>query len=292
MKNLHAFDLVILGYLAVLSAVVVAARPEGAAIYLTYHALGAALIALLAYAHARFGGRFWTFCRYWYVVPLVLASFRELHYLVPAVHPFDDAHFDRVLGALDRRWFGDLDGGLLRAAAAFPLVVDLLHVCYWFYFASMLITGGVIYARSRWGDLREYVTVLMAGFYLSYLGYLLVPAVGPHHFYPERPAALDGWILGRHAHAALMTLEWRMPDAFPSGHALMSMLVIGLAWRYDRTTFRLIAGPAAGCVVATVALRYHYLVDVLASVAILPVAFWGGTALHRAWERRVTFQRR
>jgi len=285
MKKLYAFDLVILGYLTVLSAIVVAARPEGTAIYLGYHALVVLMIFMLSYAHRRFGGRFWTFCRHWYVILVVLAAFRELHYLVPAVHPFDDGRFDRVLASLDRRWFGDIDGALLSAAAAAPLAVDLLHLCYWFYFASMLIAGGVLYARERWESLREYVTVLMAGFYLSYLGYLLVPAIGPHHFYPERPPALDGWAVGRHTHAALMTLEWRMPDAFPSGHALMSMLVICLAWRYDRWTFRAVAGPALGCVIATVALRYHYLVDVLASAALLPVALWGGTVLHRWWER-------
>jgi hypothetical protein len=34
-------------------------------------------------------------------------------------------------------------------------------------------------------------------------------------------------------------------------------------------------------------LRYHYVVDVVASVAILPAAVFAGLALHRWWERRV-----
>lgn len=282
MKKLFAFDLVILGYLGILSGIVVATRPPGMGIYLGTHALILVLLALLVTAYEKYGGRLWTFCRYWYVVPLLLVSFRELHYLVPQVHPFDDHRFDRTLASLDRRWFGDVDAFFLGAAQ--PLLVDLLYLCYWFYFGSLLLTAGVIYARGELGKLREYVSVIMTGFYLSYLGYLTVPAVGPHRFYPSRPPALDGWVIGRHAHRVLVSLEWEMPDAFPSGHALLSMVVILLAWRYHRPTFRGIVLPALGCVLATMALRYHYVVDVMASVALLPVVVWLGTALHRRWE--------
>ena len=41
-----------------------------------------------------------------------------------------------------------------------------------------------------------------------------------------------------------------------------------------------------GCILATVALRYHYVVDVVASVALFPVLAGAGIALHRAWEGR------
>ncbi len=284
MKKLHAFDLVILGYLAAVTSIVLVAQPTGAWIFLGYHALVLALIGLLVCAHERFGGGFWTFCRYWYVVPLVMASFRELHFLIPRVHPFDDGRWDRVLGEIDRRWLGDVDAFFL--SMAHPLFVDALHLCYWFYFASMIVVGAVLYARSDWPKLREYLSVVMMGLYLSYLGYFAVPAVGPHHFFPSRPPELDGWVLGGPFHKALLWLELKMPDAFPSGHALMSLVVIALSWRFHRRTFAWVVVPAAGCVWATMALRYHYVVDVLASAALLPVVVWAGTALHRAWDRR------
>ena len=70
-------------------------------------------------------------------------------------------------------------------------------------------------------------------------------------------------------HQAILAAEWRTPDAFPSGHALLSMVVIVMSWRHHRPTFRIVTGPAIGCIVATVALRYHYGVDVLASAALL-----------------------
>jgi len=283
MKKLAAFDLVILGYIAIVTSIVLAFRPEGTLVYLTYHAAAVGLIALVVAAYEKFGGRIWTFCRFWYVLFLSGAAFREMHYLIPQVHPFDDNRFDEILKGIDRRWFGDVDGFFL---GGWPLiVVDLLHLCYWFYFLSMVILGAALYVQKDLAKLRQYLAVVMTGLLVSYLGYFLVPAIGPHHFYVPRPAQLDGLLLGKSLHAAILAAEWRMPDAFPSGHALLSMIVIVMSWRLHRPTFRVLVGPAAGCVLATMALRYHYVVDVVASAALLPAVVCAGVALHRRWDK-------
>jgi len=285
MKNLKfaAFDLVVLGYIGVVTAIVLAFRPEGSLYYLGYHALAASLVVLVVAAHERMGGRLWTFCRYWYVLFMCGAAFREMHYLIPQVHPFASHRFDRILADLDRRWFGDVDGFFL----SWPVgIYDLLHLCYWFYFISTLILGGALYARKEWDKLRQYLAVVLTGLFLSYLGYFLVPAVGPHHFLSPRPPQLNGLLVGERLHAAILAAELTMPDAFPSGHALVSMIVIVMSWRLHRPTFRIVVGPSAGCVIATMALRYHYVVDVLASVAILPAAVCAGMAINRWWETR------
>jgi len=128
----------------------------------------------------------------------------------------------------------------------------------------------------------------MTGLLASYLGYFIVPAIGPHHFYSPRPPQLDGLLLGKWLHQAILAAEWRMPDAFPSGHALLSMIVIVMSWRLHRPTFRVVVGPALGCILATMALRYHYVVDVVASAAILPGVVCLGLALNRRWDGRGT----
>lgn len=284
MKKIAAFDLVVLAYVAFVSLLVLLFRPPGAWIYLAGHAGVVLLMAVVIRGHDRFGGPFWTFCRTWYMVPVVGAAFREMHYLIPQVHPFDDQRYDRILQSLDERWFGVRDG--LFVAGWPPATVDLLHLCYWFYFISLIIPGGCLYARGEWEKLREFATVAMLGLLLSYVGYFAVPAVGPHHFFPQRPAVLDGWLLGGAMHQAILKAELRMPDAFPSGHALMSMLVIAMSWRLHPASFRIVVGPSAGCILATVALRYHYVVDVVASAALLPAVLWGGISLNRWWDAR------
>ena len=284
MKKLAAFDLVILGYIAAITLLLLIFRPPGTLTFLAYHAAVVGMIAMIIAAHASFGGRFWELCRYWYVVPVTLAAFREVHYLVPLIHPFEDFHFDHVLASLDRRLFGDVDRFFLTGWPA-PFY-DLLHLCYWFYYVSMLIPPIVFSVKRDEARQREYLAVLTSALFLSYLGYYAVPALGPHLFLTARPAVLDGVLVGAPLHRALLAAEWRMPDAFPSGHALMSMIVIVCSWRLHRPTFRWVVAPSLGCILATMVLRYHYVVDVAAAALVLPVAVWGGRALNR-WRERV-----
>lgn len=284
MKKIAAFDLVSFGYLAIISLITVAVHPPNTAIFLVLHAAAAAWVVLILLSHDRFGGRFWSFLRYWYVLPLVLCAFREIHYLVPLVHPFEDHHYDQVLQAIDQRWFGDVDRFFLGNWP--PVLVDVLHLCYWFYYIAVLIPAAVLYRRQDWGRLKEFLSVTMLALFTSYLGYFAVPAIGPHHFLHPRPAALDGWILGGTMHRLVIAAELTMPDAFPSGHALMSLVVIVLTWRLCRPAFRYVLGPCLGCILATVALRYHYVVDVVASFAIFPGVLVAGLALNRWWEAR------
>jgi hypothetical protein len=282
MKKIAAFDLINLAYVAIISLVVVACHPPNSLVFLALHAAAAGWIGLLLFAHHRYGGRFWSFCRYWYVVPFVLCAFREIHYLVPLVHPFGDHYFDRILQALDQRCFGNVDAFFI---GSWPSgLVDLLHLCYWFYYIALLIPGGGLYRRHDWAGLRQFLSVTMLGLLTSYLGYFAVPAIGPHHFLHPRPAALDGWILGGTLHRIVLAAELTMPDAFPSGHALMSMVVIVMTWRLYRPAFRYVIGPSLGCIVATIALRYHYVVDVIASAMLFPAVLLGGIALNRLWE--------
>jgi len=284
MKKLAAFDLVILAYLAIISLVVIVCRPPNSWIFLSVQAAAAGWIGLVLVAQDRWGGRFWTFLRYWYVVPFVLCAFREMHYLVPLVHPFDDHHFDRILQSFDRRCFGDVDGFFISHLPSG--LVDALHLCYWFYYIALLIPGGVLYRRQDWAGLRQFLSVTMTALLTSYLGYFVVPAIGPHHFLHPRPAALDGWLLGGSMHRMVMAAELTMPDAFPSGHALMSLVVIVMTWRLSRPCFKGVIGPSLGCILATVALRYHYVVDVIAAAALFPAVLLAGLALHRWWEGR------
>ncbi len=286
MRKLFAFDLVLLGYFGILSIIVIIARPPWWGLYLGFHAVVTGIVALVSAAEGRWGGRFWTFVRHWYVVPLIPASFRELHYLIPEVRPFDGYPYDRALAAVDARWFGDVDGFFLSLAN--PLFIDVLHLCYWSYFLIPFVPGIMLYARGELVRLREFVAVLLSAYYLSYLAYFLAPSIGPHHFFETRPPELDGAFLGGYFHAALMALELEMADAFPSGHTLVSLVVLVMAWRLCRRGFWWTLVPATGIVLATMALRYHYVVDVVAGAGLLPVVVLLGRSLHAAREGAVT----
>ena len=138
---------------------------------------------------------------------------------------------------------------------------------------------------ARLARLKESAAVLFSGWYLSYLGYVVLPALGPHHVVDgPRIPELDGSLWGGFFHHLLMELEGEMPDAFPSGHALVSILTLYLAWRHKRKLFWGLLTFGIGCVLATVYLRYHYVVDVIGSIALAPISMVIGRVLTAAWE--------
>jgi membrane-associated phospholipid phosphatase len=277
-------DYCIFAYFTVLSAAVLAAwgRMERPLLFLGLHALVAAVLAGVAHLHRSTGRPAWRFAHYWIPALIVMVAFREIHYLAPQLHPFADRHWDRVLASIDARWLGDV-AAFCRRFASRP-VADVMQVCYWTYFAMPVVLAAALWRRGELGRFREVSAVYFVGWYVTYLGYLAVPAVGPHYFELRAPE-LDGWACAAAFHRLLLTVELEMPDAFPSGHALAAALTLHLAWRHDRRVFAWLAFFAVGCIVATVYLRYHYVVDLAASAVLVPVAILGGRALARAWDR-------
>ena len=81
-----------------------------------------------------------------------------------------------------------------------------------------------------------------------------------------------------------------MHDIFPSGHTIIALLVMWLAKRHRVRGWPLLIPLVAGLVAATVYLRYHYGVDVLAGVAIAvvltgTVPFFRSRYLAMQWRR-------
>lgn len=76
-----------------------------------------------------------------------------------------------------------------------------------------------------------------------------------------------------------------MPNAFPSGHALITMMTLAYAFVLHRKVFYVLLPFGCGLILATVYLRYHYLTDVLASAALFPLTLWAAKKLFTAWEK-------
>ena len=145
-----------------------------------------------------------------------------------------------------------------------------------------LVLGAALYRPPDLRRFREAVCVLLVGWFLSYLGYYAVPAVGPHLVVDAiRSPELSGLLWAGAFHKLLLLIEGTIPDAFPSGHALIAMIVLVVSWRLHRRAFWWLMPFASMLIVATMYLRYHYVFDVLVSAALLPVSLLGGRWIHR-----------
>jgi membrane-associated phospholipid phosphatase len=218
---------------------------------------------------------------HWLPAFVITLMFFELGVLIPLLRDYSDLRYDHALQAIDLWLLGDPVAFVERHAA--PWLSEVLTVCYFAYYPLALLVPATLYVHGAKVEFQRVATIIVLGFLLSYLGYFAFPALGPHRvFDARRPAALDGVLLSRVAYEWLLAVPHEPPDAFPSGHALIALLVPAVCWRWARVLFYFTVPIALGIVLATVYLRLHYLTDVAAAFVLAPLCYGLGCALTRS----------
>jgi membrane-associated phospholipid phosphatase len=269
-------DKVILAYFA-FSAVVIAgwwSRIPGAPWLLFWHLSGA---ALLIFQVKRPNPTSWVF-RNWYPLPYVASCYKEMALFVPAVRRTDA---DDWLARLDYRvWHAHPTVWLERLQT--PALTELLQIAYTLFVPAVLLVAFLLWKKRLSAHFQYYAFLIALGFLVSYLGYLAVPARGPRFFLRElQHIPLQGLWLFNGMQATLDRLESAHYDCFPSGHTELTLLAWWGSRMFSKRLFRIYFAYTPFLIFATVYLRYHYTVDVLAGAAVACVLILGAPALYR-----------
>jgi membrane-associated phospholipid phosphatase len=278
--RLYPVDIVLLLGNAALSLVVLfnRARLPDASALLAAHAAIFAGVFMIARLEAMRQARWATLIHPWLPVPLIPVAYFELGLLIPVARETAPYSLDHALQAVDVRLLGDPLLQVEQIASA-PLS-DLLMACYVGYYLFPCLLLVKLYQRTNLTAFHSAMTSMAWAFALTYVGYFMFPAMGPHVLFDAyRPAALDGYVLAGPAYQALLQTPNEPPDAFPSGHALIGALVPVLAWRWQRRWFPWLAPLGAGMVAATVYFRFHYIADVVVALVLVPICCWLGDVL-------------
>lgn len=263
------------GVLAGLLGLAILARPPR---WPAYALALAAMLAILAFLGRARPGRAWRLVRDFAPGAVVLGVFLLLQPLVAAVNGH---RWDATLAGLDTRWFGALADrwrGAFGRPTAFTEVVYLAYASFYLLPLTVAVLG-----RRRLGPegFERLVFTLLLGFYLSFLGYFLWPAEGPRVPPALASARLGGGALSAAVRAFLDRAELTTLDAFPSGHTALSLLAAGLATRPFPKSAPLLWAWALAIVFATVYISVHYVVDVVAGLALAPLTVLLAAPLHR-----------
>ncbi|MBI3195184.1 MAG: phosphatase PAP2 family protein, partial [Ignavibacteriae bacterium] len=164
----------------------------------------------------------------WYPVPVIFFTFKEIYVIIQAIGRPD---IDFALIEIDRWMFG-LDPTVFLAQFINPVLTEILQVAYTSFYFIMLTLGIELYVRKDVEKFTFSTFTLSYGFYLSYIGYLLFPGVGPrftlHDFY-LLDSELSGLWLTQITRDVINAGESIPPgvsdalthaqrDVFPSGH--------------------------------------------------------------------------
>lgn len=169
------------------------------------------------------------------------------------------AHVDRVL------FFGRDPLKLCERIISAPLS-EWLSGCYVFYGPLFPLVLGALYAKRERAPFREAAFALTVVLAVGYVGYALVPAVGPlfvESFEKNLDLYYTGWLKDQ-----LMD-RTRVPrDVFPSLHTAASLILLWASWRHLPRFTRFLAPVVLSIPFACVYLRYHYVTDVLAGITL------------------------
>lgn len=253
------------------------------------------IVWFLARSAARSPNRILHFIYDWYPAPLIFLSFKEIYVIIRSLNPAD---LDHYLILVDRKIFGT-DPTVWIGRFAAPAVTEILQLAYAGYFIILFAAGIELY---RWKDLArfEYYFFLIAyGFFVSYIGYILVPAIGPRftlHNFADLDNELPGLWLTVPIRNFLNSGEsiplgaadaWRhaQRDAFPSGHTELTLLSLYLCfhWKLRSRWYLLVMGTLL--IISTVYLRYHYVIDLFGGAVVAVFCIVTAKGLNEGWER-------
>jgi membrane-associated phospholipid phosphatase len=172
----------------------------------------------------------------------------------------------------------------------------------------------VLLFQKRFEEFRRAALSIIVCFYMGYALYLVFPAAPPRvalasefrknlggdplrdlyrgPTWPWEAEAADPSPGGPNdlpsmaAESALALLPTDSRAAFPSLHAAVSLLVLGLAWRFMRRLFFVLLPVTVGLWISTIYLRHHFVVDLFAGFALAPAAYVLAPKLDAWWTAR------
>ncbi len=216
-------------------------------------------------------------------VVCVLVIFDSLQWLVHGINPVD---IDPVLIRLDYLIFRGYPTVMLESFQN-PLATDMLQIAYTSYYFLPISLGVLLKVQKRNEAFERTVFMILLCFYLSYIGYMLFPALGPRYTMSHLQSTdLQGLFLAGPIQELLNRIEGIKRDAFPSGHTGVALVVLGLAYRFHRTFFSVALPLVAMLIFSTVYCRYHYVVDVIGGVILAAITFFIGEKYYGYWEVR------
>lgn len=269
-------DKLLLAYLAGTSALVAVywnRLPEAPEL-LTLH-FGAGIAIVLASAR---GGRAVWYFRHWYPLPLLASCYKEMAMLIPAVR---GATADQSLADLDFSiWHANPTVWLERFQA--PALTDFLQLAYTLYVPAVVLVPWLLWRKRRFADFRYCAFLISLGLLTSYIGYILVPARGPRFLldHLQHSPMQGGWVVDV-MRTTLDRLESVHYDCFPSGHGELTIIAWWSSRQISKRLSRVYLAYTLSIIFATVYLRYHYTVDLVAGALLAAVLIAAGPMMYR-----------
>jgi len=261
--RLRPVDLLLAGYLGVVSLVALARAPEqpGCWWLLVAHALFGVLLYLITRPGLGPVGRT---IRELYPLLLLAALYGELDVLNgPGAVEVHDATVQRwelaIFGVqLSTEWWRAMPSRFWSA---------VLHAAYLSYYLIVVAPAFYFVWRRNLPALRHFVLVVMTTFVVCYLAFIFFPVAGPYYLFPRPDPWFTDNVFARMVYGTLATGS-SYGAAFPSSHVAAALAAVLSSARGSKGLAWALALPTALLTVAVVYCQMHYGVDAIAGLLV------------------------
>ncbi|MBI5026753.1 MAG: phosphatase PAP2 family protein [Nitrospirae bacterium] len=268
-------------FLTALTIIFFSRIPRPTLLIFIYVSLIAALFSLIYFKNKHNGKVLKTIYDIIFPVIAVMLIFDSLGGLVHYINPKD---YDHHLIRIDYIIFGNHPTVVFERFVS-PFLTEIFQLAYSSYYFLPIILGIVLKVRGEEKAFDRTLFLIILCFYLSYIGYILVPAIGPRYTMEHlHEIELKGVLIRDVIDRTLNALEGIKRDAFPSGHTAVALVVLYLAYKYHKKLFYLYLPVILALLVSTVYLRYHYAVDVLGGIVLSVFTIYLGEWYYNYWE--------
>ena len=270
--------IIFLLFLSVLTLIFYQHIPKAPFLISLYSIFFIAQIILIRFKNnGRFMGLFYDLI---FPILCVLVIFDSLEWIVHYVNPED---IDPILIRLDYLIFNNHPTIILERIMS-PLLTDILQIAYCTYYFIPISFGIFLLRNKQREEFNRTLFLILFCYYLSYLGYILMPALGPRFTINHlQTTELQGFIIAEPIQRLLNQLEGIKRDAFPSGHTGIAVLVLYLAYRFERRFFWILLPVVIALIFSTVYCRYHYVVDIIAGFGLTLLSVLLGEWYYERW---------
>jgi membrane-associated phospholipid phosphatase len=205
----------------------------------------------------------------------------------PIIDCVSPRRWDPTFSALDASVFGTAALHWHHAFGRPWWLTDFTYLMYISYYALPLVLGIILYQKGKRRQFEELVFTVVVCFYLTYVGYLFFPTIGPRVPVEAEATLLGGGTISQVIRAFLHFAERTTTDAFPSGHTGVALVCLFLGWRMLPSLRLPLVLVVAGIIFTTVYLHYHYVVDVVAGAVLGVLTPYCARALRQLLEPRL-----
>jgi membrane-associated phospholipid phosphatase len=282
--SLHSTDRLLIVFWGLLSLVclILHERIPDWGMIVTASVAAIAVACLLAYASRATGSRALECVHDWAAFAMVVFTYKQIYFMIGPIHHGRD--YDNLLMAIDRALFR-VNPTQWLAGFSNPLLTEVLQIAYSLFYVFFIAVGLELYLKRDLLQFRWFRFTVVYGFLLSYVGYFFLPAAGPRftlHDFSRIETELPGlfftpalrwfvnyWESIPSGASNVVALACAQRDVFPSGHTMMTLVAIILAYRFRLKVRPYVLGMGILLMTATVYLRYHYVIDVVAGALLV-----------------------